>query len=295
MGSRCAVLTRYASFSTDLVRSLEQIGVGVHKYHPEYSIGQFEVSFPSRDPVAAADTVLLVRQVIRAVASTHGLEPSFAPVVFPGVVGNGQHVHLSLLDRSGTNLFAGGGGPHGMTDRAEAFSAGVLDELQALVAVMCPSVPSYYRLKPHLWSGATACWGRENREAALRLVTGMVGRRQLEANMEVKPVDGAGNPYLVFGSLIAAGIDGLERDARLPEETTEDPSTLPASVKKRRRVRRLPSSLREAADELERSKIVRRAMGDMLFDAFLATRRGEIDAYDGKDENEVVRVHRWRY
>jgi glutamine synthetase len=289
------VLTRYAGFSTDLVRTLEDIGIGVHKYHPEYAIGQFEVSLQPSDPIAAADTVLLVRQVIRAVAANHGLEPSFAPVVFPGAVGNGQHLHLSLLDRSGRNLFADGEGPEGMTGRGEAFAAGVLDELPALTAVMCPSVPSYYRLKPHLWSGAWACWGRENREAALRFVTGMVGQRQQAANMEVKPIDGAGNPYLVLGSLIAAGIDGLERDARLPEPTTEDPAALPASVKKRRRVRLLPSSLPESVAELERSKIVRRGMGDMLFDAFLATRRGEIEAFHGKDEDEVVRAHRWRY
>jgi glutamine synthetase len=289
------VLTRYAGFSADLVRGLEDMGVGVHKYHPEYSIGQFEVSFPPRDPVACADTVLLVRQTIRAVASQHGLDASFAPVVFPGAVGNGQHLHFSLFDRSGANLFADGEGPEGMNERGEAFAAGVFDEIMALVGVTCPSVPSYYRLRPHLWSGAFACWGRENREAALRFITGMVGERQRAANFELKPVDGAANPYLVLGSVIAAGIDGLERDARLPEETTEDPSALPAAVMKRRRVRPLPSSLSESVEELERSKILRRAMGDVLFDAFVATRRGEIEAYHDKDEAEVVRAHRWRY
>lgn len=294
-GYSAQVLTRYAGFSTDLVRTLEETGVGVHKYHPEYAIGQFEVSLPARDPVGAADTVLLVRQAIRAVASNHGLEPSFAPVVFPGAVGNGQHVHFSVLDRSGSNLFADGERPEGMTERGEAFAAGVLDALPALVAVTCPSVPSYFRLRPHLWSGATACWGRENREAAMRFVTGMIGERRREANMELKPVDGAANVYLALGSVIAAGLDGLERDARLPEPTTEDPSTLLADVRERRGVRPLPASLSEAVGELERSKIVRRSMGDMLFDAFVATRRGEIAAFGELDEEAIIRAHRWRY
>ena len=113
--------------------------------------------------------------------------------------------------------------------------------------------------------------------------------------MELKPVDGAGNVYLVLGSVIAAGIDGLERDARLPEPTTEDPSALPPDVRERRRVRPLPASLSEAVGELERSKIVRRAMGDMLFDAFVATRRGEIAAFQDLDEDAIIRAHRWRY
>jgi glutamine synthetase len=289
------VLTRYGGFSTDLLRALDAAGIRVHKYHPEYSIGQFEVSFRPLDPVAAADAVLHVRQAIRAVAAAHGLEPSFAPVVFAGAVGNGQHLHFSLWDRRGRDLFAGGRGPEGMTRTAEAFCAGVLDELPALVGVTCPSVPSYQRLRPHLWSGATACWGRENREAALRLVTGMVGERERAANMELKAVDGSSNPYLALGATIACGIAGLDRKASLPEPTTEDPSSLPAAVKRRRRIRALPGSLREAVRALERSTTIRAAMGDLLFDAFLATRRGEIAAFEGASDEEVVAAHRWRY
>ena len=289
------VLTRYGGFSSDLLRALDAAGIRVHKYHPEYSIGQFEVSVRPLHPVAAADAVLHVRQAIRSVAAVHGLEPSFAPVVFAGAVGNGQHVHFSLWDRRGRDLFAGGGGPEGMTGTAEAFCAGVLDELPALVGVTCPSVPSYLRLQPHLWSGATACWGRENREAALRFVTGMVGERGKAANMELKPVDGAANPYLAMGAMIASGIEGIERGAGLPEPTTEDPSSLPAAVKRRRRIRRLPRSLLESVSALERSRTIRAAMGDVLFDAFLATRRGEIEVFAGMSDDEVVAAHRWRY
>jgi glutamine synthetase len=288
-------LTRYGGFSSDLLRELRAAGILVHKYHPEYSIGQFEVSFRPLDPVAAADAVLHTRQAIRSAAGAHGLEPSFAPVAFAGAVGNGQHLHFSLWDRRGRDLFAGGDGPEGMTPPAEAFCAGILDALPALVGVTCPSVPSYLRLKPHLWSGATACWGRENREAALRFVTGMVGERERAANMELKPVDGAANPYLALGATIACGIAGIERGAMLPEPTMEDPSALPAAVKRRRRVRRLPRSLPEAIRALERSNTIRSAMGDMLFDSFVATRRGEVAAFEGKSDEEVVAAHRWRY
>jgi glutamine synthetase len=288
-------LVRHAGFATDLVRALEAQGVGIHKFHPEYSIGQFELSFPARDPVAAADAVVVVRQTIRAAAVRHGLDVSFAPVVFPGAVGNGAHMHLSLWDRRGRNLLTGGDGPEGITRTGEAFVAGVLAGLPALVAVSCPSVPSYLRLRPHLWSGAHACWGRENREAALRFVAGMAGERRVAANVEVKPVDGAGNPYLVLGSVLALGLDGLDRGLRLPEPVTEDPAALPAGRRKRAGVRRLPASLGEAVAELERSSVLRTAMGELLYGAFLATRKGEVEAFAGMDDEAVVRAHRWRY
>ncbi|HWO69296.1 MAG TPA: glutamine synthetase family protein [Actinomycetota bacterium] len=289
------VLTPHAGFATDLLQALEAQGIGFHKFHPEYSVGQFELSFPARDPVAAADAVVLVRQTIRAAAARHGLDASFAPVVFAGAVGNGCHLHFSLWDRRGRNLFAGGDGPEGMTRTAEAFAAGVLAQLPALVAITCPSVPSYLRLRPHLWSGAHACWGRENREAALRFIAGSVGERAVAANMELKPVDGAGNPYLVLGSVLAAGAEGLARELRLPEPTTEDPAAIPSARARRMGLRRLPGSLAEAVAELERSEVLRGAMGEVLFGAFLATRRGEIEAFAEMDEEAVVRAHRWRY
>jgi glutamine synthetase len=294
-GYSADVLTRHQRFGLDLIRSLESQGTGVQQFHPEYSTGQFEVSVPHGDALQAADTNLVVRQTIRAVARAHGLDASFAPVVFPDLVGNGCHLHFSLWDRDGRNLFTGGGSEQGLTREAEAFSAGVLAHLPALVAVTAPCAASYLRLQPHKWAGAFAAWGRENREAALRFITGMVGSREAAANMELKPVDAAGNPYLVLGSVIAAGLDGLERDLSLPRPTTDDPSEIPADRWEEMGIRPLPRSLREAIGELEGSAMLRRGMGDLLYGSFLATRRGELKAFEGLEPEAVVRAHRWRY
>ena len=282
-------------FATDLIRAFEAQGTGVMQFHPEYSRGQLELSVPHGSGIAVADTNLVVRHTVRAVARAHGLAASFAPVVFAGLVGNGQHLHLSLWDRRGRNAFQGGRGPDGMTREAEAFTAGILEALPALTAITAPSVVSYERLQPHRWSGPWAVWGRENREAALRFVTGMTGSRPDAANLEMKAMDAAANPYLALGAIVAAGIDGLERRLSLPEPVLEDPASIPARRRRSLGIRRLPSSLGEAIRELERSSILRDAMGDVLFDAFLATRRGEREAYEGKDAAEVVRAHRWRY
>ena len=290
-----SALAEVEPFATDLIRALESQGTGVMQFHPEYSTGQLELSVPHRSGIAVADDNLVVRHTIRAVARNHGFAASFAPVVFAGLVGNGMHLHLSLWDRRGRNLFQGGRGPEGMTQKAEAFTAGVLDHLPALTAISAPSVASYQRLQPHRWSGPWACWGRENREAALRFVTGMVGSRPEAANLELKSMDAAANPYLALGAVLAAGLDGIERDLRLPEPVTVDPASLSAAERKKRGIAQLPSSLGAAITALERSALMKEAMGDVLFEAFLATRRGEDAAYEGRDDDEVVRAHRWRY
>jgi glutamine synthetase len=283
------------SFAIALIRAMEEQGTGVMQLHPEYSRGQVELSVPHTSGIAVADANLAVRHTIRAVARNHGLAASFAPVVFAGLVGNGLHLHLSLWNRAGKNLFNGGRGPEGMTREAEAFAAGVLASMPALTAITAPSVVSYERLQPHRWSGPWACWGRENREAALRFVTGMVGSRPQAANLEVKAMDAAANPYLALGGIVAAGLDGLERELSLPEPVLDDPADIPARKRRSMGIRQLPDSLSAAIKELERSTLLREAMGDVLFDSFLATRRAERDVFEGKPAEDVVRAHRWRY
>jgi glutamine synthetase len=222
------------------------------------------------------------------------MRASFSPVVIAGHVGNGGHVHLSLW-RDGMNLFAGGEGPHGMTETGEAFAAGVLAELPALVAIGSPSVPSYLRLIPSHWAGAYACWGRENREAAVRFVTGMVGSRATAANTEVKCFDQSANPYLVVGAVIAAGLAGVERGLKLPAEVTVDPASLSEEQLAELGVRRLPQTLEEALSHLEKSDVLRDAMGPILFGPFVSVRRAEAEAFAGQEPDEIVAAHRWRY
>jgi glutamine synthetase len=288
------VLATISDYARDLIAALEEEGVGVDQFHPEYARGQLEISVAPADPVGAADTTVLVRQTIRAMAAKHGMRASFSPIVIAGHVGNGGHVHFSLW-RDGKNLFDGGQGPYGMTEMGEAFVAGVLAELPALVAVGSPSVPSYLRLIPAHWAGAFACWGRENREAAIRFVTGMIGSRETAANTEVKCFDQSANPYLVAGALIAAGLAGVEKDLRLPDEVTVDPGGLSADELADRGIHRLPQSVEEALSHLEKSDVLRDAMGPMLFGPFTAVRRAEAEAFAGQEPEKIVAAHRWRY
>jgi glutamine synthetase len=281
-----------SDYARDLLAALAAQGVTVDQFHPEYAAGQLEVSVSVEDPVAAADTTVLVRHTIKAVSARHGLRASFSPKVLADGVGNGGHVHLSLW-RDGENLMSGGSRTFGLTPDGEAFIAGLLTHLPGLLAVGAPTVASYLRLIPSHWAGAFACWGLENREAAIRFVTGPAGRRQAAANVEVKSVDQAANPYLLMAGLLAAGRSGLAAGATLPDPVGVDPATLSEEGRREAGIRSLPTSLDEAVRAFERDDVLTKVYGEELAATVVDVRRGEIAALDGKSPEDVAAALRW--
>jgi glutamine synthetase len=277
-------------FALALVDGLQAAAMEVEQLHPEYAPGQLEVSVAARDPVTAADEVVLLRSVARQVARSHGLRVSFAPVVLAGEVGNGCHLHLSAW-RDGVNLLQGGSEPAGMTSDGAALVAGVLAALPELVALLVPSVPGYHRLRPHVWAGAYACWGVENREAAIRFVPGSAPTRARSANFEVKTVEAAANPYLAAAAIVSAALEGLERGTRLAAPVQGDPGALAAEELRRLGVERLPETLAEATERLAASARARTLLGEELHQAYCAVRRLEWQSYgDWPPE-----AYRWRF
>ncbi|MEV4622505.1 glutamine synthetase family protein [Asanoa sp. NPDC049573] len=281
-------LVELAPYLRAVLAALTAQGVVVEQIHPEYSPGQFEVAVAPADPLAAADTVVLVQETVRAVSLAHGLRATFAPKVVAGQVGNGRHVHLSVL-RDGMTAMSGGAGPFGLDRAGEAFAAGILARLPALLALGAPSVASYLRLVPSQWASAYACWGLENREAALRLVAGE------SANVEVKCVDAAANPYLLLAGLLAAGRAGIAAGARLPDPVADDPEALPPGERAARGIDRLPATLAAAVAEFEADEVLGEALGPAVVDTVVAVRRGEIALFDGAGDEAVVAATRWRY
>ncbi|GIF45876.1 L-glutamine synthetase [Asanoa ferruginea] len=281
-------LVELAPYLRAVLAALAAQGVVVEQIHPEYAAGQFEVAVAPDDPLGAADTVVLVQETVRAVSVAHGLRATFAPKVVAGQVGNGRHVHLSVL-RDGVSAMAGGTGPFGLDRDGEAFAAGILARLPALLAIGAPSVASYLRLVPSQWAGAYACWGLENREAALRLVASE------SANIEVKCVDAAANPYLLLAGLLAAGRAGVVAGARLPEPVPDDPEALTPGERAARGIVRLPPSLSAAVAEFEADEVLAEALGPAVVDTVTAVRRGEIALFDGAGDEAVVAATRWRY
>ncbi|CCH89381.1 Glutamine synthetase [Modestobacter italicus] len=283
-----------SDYARDLLQALADEGVAVDQFHPEYAAGQLEVSVGAEDPVAAADTALLVRSTIRAVSLEHGLRVSFSPKVTADGVGNGGHVHLSLW-RGDENLMSGGPGTFGLTRDGEAFTAGLLEHLPGLLAVGAPSVASYLRLVPSHWAGAFAAWGLENREAAVRFVTGPSGARASAANVEVKSFDAAANPYLLMAGLLAAGQAGLRAGATLPDPVGIDPGTLSEDEQREAGITPLPASLAEAVRAFETDEVLTSAFGVELATTIAEVRRGEIALFDGVSAEDVATAVRWRH
>ena len=280
-----------SDYIRELLVVLDDQGVVVEQFHPEYAAGQLELSVAATDPVGAADRVVVVKETIRAVALTHGLRVSFAPVVVAGQVGNGGHLHVSVWSE-GRNLFTGGDGIHGLTDRGESLLAGLLDALPALCAVGAPSVASYLRLTPQRWAGPWQCWGLENREAAVRLCA-VRGLGPYGANVEVKAIDASANPYLATTVLLAAALDGIRAGATLPEPVDVNPALLSEQDRGAAGVTLLPTDAYDQLERLRRSPVVSDALGEEVIEALLAVRTREHATYAGEKQADVV--ERLRY
>lgn len=282
-------LIEVSDYCRDLLEALDAQAIEVLQLHPEYAPAQFELSLAPADPVAAADRILLVRHTIRAVTGRAGMRCSFAPAMMAGVVGSGCHLHTSLW-REGRTLMSGGPGPYGLWGEAQSFVAGVLEGLPALLAIGAPSAASYLRLIPQRWAAPYRCWGRENREAAVRLAAS--GE---QANAEVKCLDGAANPYVLVGAVLALGLDGIARGLELPPEVTVDPATLSSAELEALGAARLPSSLADALEHFRRCDALAEAIGPALFETIASVREAEVERFAGASDEEIVAATRFRY
>ncbi|GAA2035706.1 gamma-glutamylpolyamine synthetase GlnA3 [Agromyces tropicus] len=287
-------LLEVEGFATDAIAALDLAGVPVDQVHPEFGSGQIEFAFGPRDPLGAVDDLVLARVVLSRVARQHGLLVSFAPVPIVGGSTNGCHVHLSAR-RDGRNVFADPSAKLGVTPEGGHLIGGILDRLEEGVALLGGSVLSFTRLRPHAWAGADICWGPGNREAAIRFVPGQAGMGAEQSNIEVKPVDGAANPYLAVAAIIAAALDGSARKVAPPKPVRVDPSTLTAAQRRASGVRPLPADLGSALHRLESSDFYRGVFGDVLVDAYVATRQHEWEAYGEHVPEDVADLVRWKY
>lgn len=282
-------------FAHDLVQALQKQKLAVEMFYPELGPGQYEVSIGYCEAVEAADNQIKLRETIRAVAGARGLYASLAPKPFLDSAGNGAHIHFSLWDAAGRNLFYDPAATNGFSDDGRAFLAGVLNHLPGLTALTCASVNSYRRLVPQSLSGAFAVYGYDNREAALRIPSPFWSNPEDSTNVELKAADATGNPYLALGGLLAAGLDGLTRNLDPGPPLDCDPAALSEEQQAAMGIARLPASLSEAIDHLEADSLLTGALGPLLSDAYLAVKRSEVAAYQDVDAAVELANHFYKY
>ena len=171
----------------------------------------------------------------------------------------------------------------GLSQLAYHFIGGLLAHLPALVALTCGSVNSYRRLGPQTWSSAFTCWGMDNREAAVRVPSRMWGRDEASTNLELKPSDATGNPYLALGAYVYAGLDGIRNKLDPGRPVDVDPATVSRATRRRRGIEPLPATLGAALDALEADELLMEALGPLRRSAYLAVKRAEAASFASHD------------
>ncbi|MFM7145396.1 MAG: hypothetical protein ACKOW5_03580 [Actinomycetales bacterium] len=270
-----------------IVDNLRTAGLPVQNWLPEYGRGQYEVTIAPAPGVAGADRAILLREVVRDTARALGRRATFAPILDPSDVGNGVHVHFSLVDATGRSVMHDPSAPGQLAEPARRFAAGILAHAGALAALSAASTVSYLRLTPHRWSAGGAFIGERNREALLRIcpVIEFAGRTPPEQlHLEYRAADGTGNPWLVLGALVQAGMQGFLHnlpDPHIwPEGTTEEELA---------GVDPLPTDFVSALQQLESDSVLSTWLAEPLLATYLSVKRAEIDAVSGLSETEQCR------
>ncbi|MDA8265021.1 MAG: type I glutamate--ammonia ligase [Actinomycetota bacterium] len=270
-----------ADLASDLrqrtVLTLEDMGIPVEYAQHEDAPSQHEIDLRYTDALTMADTVMTVRLVVKEIALERGFHASFMPKPLSGVQGSGMHTHFSLFEGD-RNAFADSGDPHGLSDVARQFIAGLLRHAHEITAVTNQWVNSYKRLVAGYEAPVHVSWAYNNRSALVRVPIAKRGRLD-STRIEFRSPDPACNPYLAFAVVLAAGIKGVEQGYELGPETSSNLFSLTSEELASEGIRPLPTSLHDALVEMEGSELVAETLGEHVFEWFLRNKRAEWEAY----------------
>lgn len=264
---------------TELMLALESMGLEIEAGHHEVSRGQHEIDFHFTDAMRAADNVVTLKYTIRALAAQHGLIATFMPKPIFGVNGSGMHVHQSIFDSEGHNLFFDPEDDYHLSNTAYGFIAGQMAHARALAAIVAPTVNSYKRIIPGYEAPVYVCWAQINRSAMIRIPSHTPGREG-STRAEIRFPDPSCNPYLAFAVMLAAGLDGIEGEFSCPPPVNElNIYEMSKSELEEHGISQLPGSLGEALGELDRDPVMKETLGPDAYEAFVRAKRSEWDEY----------------
>jgi len=261
----------------ETVLALEEMGIGVEYSHHEAAGSQHEIDMRYTDALTMADQVMTYRLVVKQIALNHGVYATFMPKPVFGVNGSGMHVHQSLF-KGDSNSFFDNNDQYHLSKEAKAFIAGLLKHAPEITAVNNQWINSYKRLVPGYEAPVYLSWARRNRSDLIRVPEYRPGREKA-TRIEFRSPDPACNPYLAFSVMLAAGLDGIEKGYEVPIPVEENVYEMSEEERKRRGIETLPASLWEAVQLTEKSEIVKKALGDHVFDAFIQNKKIEWDQY----------------
>jgi glutamine synthetase len=258
----------------DIEVTLQQMGFHLEAAHHEVAIGQHEIDFRHDDALTTADNLITFRAVVKVIAARHGMHATFMAKPLHGQNGSGMHMNQSLA-RGDENAFLDTTDDLQLSREAYAYIAGILDHIAGITAVANPTVNSYKRLLPGYEAPVYIAWSPGNRSAAIRVPA----KRGRSTRIELRTPDPTANPYLALACMLAAGLDGIEREIPLRPPTEENVFEIPPRDLAARGIEMLPGSLIAAIEAAEKSDFLRRALGDHVHESLITNKRIEWERY----------------
>lgn len=249
--------------------------------HHETAFSQHEIDLNYSEALTMADFSLLYKWIVKFIAGESGMVATFMPKPIEGVNGSGMHIHQSLSDEAGKNLFFDSKGEYGLSDIARQFIAGQLKYAREICCILAQWVNSYKRLIPNFEAPTYVSWSVVNRSALIRVPL-LLRNREKATRAEIRCADPACNPYLAFSVLLRAGLSGIEEKLELEPPQRDNLYNIGYQERRKRGITELPGSLGEALQEMECSDLVRKTLGDFAFENWIALKADEWTQYRKK-------------
>jgi len=261
----------------ETVQTLQAMGIEVEYAHHEVAPSQHEIDLRYCEGLKMADIVMTYRIIVKEVAARNNIYATFMPKPLMGENGSGMHVHQSLFSGSRNRMYDEAK-EYSLSDIARHYIAGLLKHAREITVVTNQWVNSYKRLVPGYEAPVYISWARRNRSTLVRVPMYKPGK-EMATRLEYRSPDPACNPYLTFAVMLAAGLEGIEKKYSLPDPVEEDIYTMSRERRKELGIRALPGSLVEAIQEVENSEVVKKALGEHIFNKFVENKKIERNLY----------------
>jgi len=263
----------------ELMFALNEMGLEVEMGHHEVARGQHEIDFRYGEALRAADNVITMKYTVKAIAAKYDLIASFMPKPIFGVNGSGMHTHQSIFSKKDENLFYDGDDENHLSEMAYQFMAGQLKHARGMSAVLAPTANSYKRLVPGYEAPVYIGWAQINRSALIRLPRYTTGRNK-SVRLELRCPDPSANPYLAFAAMLAAGLEGIDKNIACPDPLNNlNIWNLSEEERKEKGIESLPGSLAEAMHEFEDDDVIKKALGSTICGVFSRAKWAEVEEY----------------
>jgi len=261
----------------ETIFALQDCGIEVEYSHHEVAPSQHEIDLRYDEGLSMADKTMTYRLVVKEIARKYGYYATFMPKPIFGENGSGMHVHQSLFEGK-KNLFFDGSDQYHLSKLGKNYIAGLMKHAREIIAVTNQWVNSYKRLVPGYEAPVYISWARRNRSAMIRVPMYKPGK-ELATRMEFRAPDPSCNPYLAFSVMLAAGLKGIEEGYELPDPIEDDIFEMSDAQKDDHGIETLPGNLYEAIQEVEKSELVKTALGEHIFNKFIENKKIEWDKY----------------